>query len=260
MQALRALIPLAPLHQPHNLTLVDTLAQRFPHAQQIGCFDTAFHHTLPEGERRFALPRGLHEAGVQRYGFHGLSYAYIASAMPEAMHHKRVIVAHLGGGASVCGLINGQSHATSMGFSTLDGLMMGTRCGALDAGVVLHLFQQHGLSVAEVETLLYTESGLLGVSGISGDMQTLLASDAEEARQAIALFCTMAAKQIAAIATAIGGMDALIFTGGIGEHAAPIREEITVKLQWLPTFETIAMATDEEMVLARAAKHLSPSI
>lgn len=236
LQQLRALIPLAPLHQPHNLAGVDAAKTLLPDVPQIACFDTAFHRTQPELAQWFALPARYFERGVRRYGFHGLSYEYIAGQLPQVMGEKaagRVIVAHLGNGASLCALHEGRSQATSMGFTALDGLMMGTRCGRLDPGVVLHLMQDEGLTAAQIEKVLYKESGLLGVSGISHDMRTLLASTAAEAKRAVDLYCQRAASEISALATQIGGMDALVFTAGIGEHAAPIRERIARQLEWL---------------------------
>lgn len=276
MKQLEALIPLAPLHQPAHLSLIAQLQQAFSHAAHIACFDTAFHHTLPELERMLPLPQQWRVQGLERYGFHGLSYQYIASQLPAVLGvaaSGRVVVAHLGNGASVCGLANGVSRATSMGFSTLDGLMMGTRCGSLDPGVVLHLQQQCGLSADEVSQLLYKNSGLKGVSGISADMRELSASSSKEARIAIELFCLSAAKQIAQTATTIGGMDTLVFTAGIGENAANVRALICAHLAWLGIAVDVAandthaqtisaqqsrigvyvIPTDEESVLAEGA-------
>jgi acetate kinase len=236
LAALDALCPLAPLHQSHNLAAIHALATIAPHLPQVACFDTGFHHTLPPVATRFALPREWHDKGLRRYGFHGLSYAYIArqlAAIDPALAEGRVIVAHLGSGASLCAMQSGQSIDTSMGFTALDGLMMGTRCGSLDPGVVLHLQQQEGLSAAEVEHMLYHDSGLLGVSGISSDMRTLEASAAPEAAEAIDLFCWRVAREIGALVTSLGGLDGIIFTAGIGENSAAVRARIIARLGWL---------------------------
>jgi acetate kinase len=249
---LKSYIPLAPLHQPAALKLIEETRKFYPDAPHIACFDTAFHHTIPNLQRRFALPRALHDAGIMRYGFHGLSYQHVADVMPK---HDRVIVAHLGGGASACAMKNLQSVASTMGFSTLDGLMMGTRCGALDPGVLLYLLTEKNMSVPELSNLLYHESGLKGVSGISGDMQELLANDSPAAHEAIALYCALAAKEIAAMLPALGGLDALVFTGGIGENAPVLRNKITIHLQWVGDFSVIVIPTDEELVMANACKN-----
>ncbi|MDR2240077.1 MAG: acetate/propionate family kinase [Zoogloeaceae bacterium] len=236
IDALTSFIPLAPLHQPHNVAGIHALGRLLPGVPQVACFDTAFHMTQPEQERHFALPRRLTEAGIKRYGFHGLSYEYITNMLPQHLGAKaddRVIVAHLGNGASMCALRNRKSMATTMGFTALDGLVMGTRCGAIDPGVPLHLMQAHGLDSAAVMKLLYEESGLLGVSGISPDMRVLLASPAPEAAQAVTLFCYRAARELGSLAAALGGLDALVFTGGIGEHAAPVREAVCRQTEWL---------------------------
>ncbi len=230
LEALRALTPLDPLHMPRNLAPIAALLAARPGLPQVVCFDTAFHHTMPDVAQRFGLPRALSEAGLRRYGFHGLSYEYIAGRLPQGL--RRVVVAHLGAGASLCAMLDGRSQATTTGFSALDGLLMATRCGSLDPGVILHLGRQ-GRSFPEIEDTLYRHSGLLGVSGISGDIRVLLASEAVEARQAIDLFTYRAALDIAAMATALGGLDGLVFTAGIGEHAAPIRAAITARLAWL---------------------------
>ena len=257
---LAGFIPLAPLHQPAALKLIELVANLYPNIPQIACFDTAFHHTMPQMETRFALPRNFYDEGVRRYGFHGLSYQYIASVLPEKIGELlaggRVIVAHLGGGSSACAMQNLKSVASTMGFSTLDGLMMGTRCGALDAGVILYFMQQKNMSEHDIENLLYKNSGLLGVSGISGEMSELLASDKPEAKQAIELYCYFAAKQISGLLPAIGGFDALIFTGGIGEHAEVVREKICNHLKFLGNFPVHAIPTNEELVIARACKVL----
>lgn len=234
--ALRDLTPLAPLHQPHNLAGIDAMAHALPGVPQVACFDTAFHRTQPDLAQMFALPRRITAEGVLRYGFHGLSYEFIADVLPQhlpaAQADGRVIVAHLGNGASMCGLRARRSQATSMGFTAVDGLMMGTRTGSLDPGVLLYLMEQHGMDAQALSRLLYSESGLLGVSGLSSDMRTLLASDAVEAAQAVDLFCYRAVREIGSLAGAIGGIDALVFTGGIGEHAAAVREKICRPLAW----------------------------
>lgn len=230
-------IPLAPLHQPHNLAPIEALRRIDPALPQVACFDTGFHRSQAAIVQAFALPQRWAEEGICRYGFHGLSYEYIASVLPDYLGadlaRGRVIVAHLGNGASLCALKRGASVATTMGFTALEGLMMGTRCGSLDPGVVLYLQQHHGLSVGEVETLLYRQSGLLGVSGLSGDMRVLLASPLPAARQAIDLFVYRIVREIGAMAASLGGLDALVFTAGIGEHAAPIRAAAIEGSAWL---------------------------
>lgn len=254
---LKAFIPLAPLHQPAALHLIEETRRLYHNVPQIACLDTAFHHTAPEIERRLPLPRWYHKEGIQRYGFHGLSYQHIAEVLPEHAKEKargRVIVAHLGGGSSACAMKDLKSVATTMGFSTLDGLMMGTRCGALDAGVVIHLLKELKMKIEEVDRLLYLESGLLGVSGISPDMRQLMASDKPEAKEAVELYCYLAAKQITGLLSALGGLDALVFTGGIGENAAPVRERITASLRWIDDFPVYVIPTDEEMVIAQSCR------
>jgi acetate kinase len=218
---LRALIPLAPLHQPHNLAAIDVLRERQPDVPQVACFDTSFHRGQSAVAELVPLPKRIRDQGVQRYGFHGLSYEYIASTLPQAapeIADGRVIVAHLGSGASLCALKNRKSVDCSFGFTALDGLCMGTRPGALDPGVVLHLFQTLEMSATEVEAMLYKESGLLGISGVSNDMRELQASKEPAARLAIDYFVYEAAKQIGALAAVLGGVDALVFTAGIGER------------------------------------------
>ena len=235
LDALDALIPLAPLHQPHNLAAVRALRALAPHLPQIACFDTGFHHDLAPLTTRLPLPRSLHERGIRRYGFHGLSYEHIAKRLRdiEPTHAGgRVIAAHLGNGASLCAMREGKSIDTTMGFTALDGLMMGTRSGALDPGVVLHLQIQLGMSAQEVETLLYRQSGLLGVSGLSNDMRALHASDAPEAAEAIDLFVRQAARQAAGLIPTLGGLDGFVFTAGIGENDASIRARICESLSW----------------------------
>ncbi|EFH12481.1 acetate/propionate family kinase [Teichococcus cervicalis] len=232
---LTALVPLAPLHQPHNLAPIRSIRARRPDLPQVACFDTAFHATLPELARRFAIPERLHAEGVRRYGFHGLSYEYISSRLPELAPEiagGRVVVLHLGSGASACAMRAGRSVESTMGFTALDGLPMGTRPGLLDAGVVLYLAQQ-GRGAAEIEHILYHESGLRGLSGLSGDVRDLLASDAPAARLALDYFAYRTAQSIAALASALGGLDGLVFTAGVGENAAPVRAMIAERCAWL---------------------------
>lgn len=234
-QELEALAPLAPLHQPQNLRLIRAIARLRPGLPQTASFDTAFHANQDALARRFALPRKLHDQGVLRYGFHGISYSYIAAELrrrnlPEA--HGNVVVAHLGNGASLCAIQNGRSLDASTGFSTLEGVPMGTRCGALDAGVLLYLLQQ-GMTPAALENLLYHQSGLLGVSGISADVRTLQQSSETAAREALELFALRCAGEAARLATTLGGLDALVFTAGIGEHDAHMRAAICARLDWL---------------------------
>ncbi|WIA54839.1 acetate/propionate family kinase [Sphingobium sp. WTD-1] len=236
LDKLEALCPLAPLHQPHNLAAIRAIAALQPNLPQVACFDTAFHHDKPEIASRFAIPRALHDQGIRRYGFHGLSYEYITRRLAQidpVLAGARVIAAHLGNGASLCAMQAGRSIDTTMGFTALDGLMMGTRCGSIDPGVVLHLQTQLGMSPAEVEDLFYKKSGLLGVSGISSDMRTLAASKAPEAAEAIELFAWRVAREIAALAASLGGIDGLIFTAGIGENDADIRSRICRRIAWL---------------------------
>ncbi len=233
---LEQLIPLAPLHQPHNLAAIRALMALQPGLPQVACFDTAFHRTQDPRARQFALPREITAGGVKRYGFHGLSYEYIAGMLPlylGAHAEGKVIVAHLGNGASLCALRNRQSVATTMGFTALDGLMMGTRCGTVDPGVLLYLMREKAMNVDAIEDLLYRRSGLLGVSGLSSDMRDLLASDSPAAAEAIALFCYRAVREIGSLAAALGGLDALVFTAGIGECAPPVRTRICEALAWL---------------------------
>lgn len=233
---LKSLTPLAPLHQGHCLAPVEILMAMRPDLPQIGCFDTAFHHGMEELVTRFALPERYFAAGVRRYGFHGLSYDHVALGLAELdpeLAQGRVIIAHLGNGASLCALRAGKSIDTSMGFTALDGLIMGSRCGAIDPGVLLYLMQHEGMDAAAIEDLLYRRSGLLGVSGRSNDMRDLLASDDPAARRAVALFVFQAARQAASLVASLGGLDGLIFTAGIGEHAPEIRAAICARLAWL---------------------------
>lgn len=228
-------VPLAPLHQPHNVAGVRALQELLPEVPQVACFDTAFHRSQPEIAQLFGLPRSITAEGIKRYGFHGLSYEYIARALPEhsSRAEGRVVVAHLGNGASMAAMVGRKGVATTLGFSTIDGLVMGTRCGALDPGVVLHLMETKGLGVKEMTRMLYKESGLLGVSGISQDMRTLLASDKPEAQQAVDLFCYRIVRELGSLAASAGGLDALVFTGGIGEHAAEVRRRVCLQCGWL---------------------------
>ncbi|GEK45991.1 acetate kinase [Bisbaumannia pacifica] len=233
---LDALSPLAPLHQPQALAVVRACRERLPGPLQIGCFDTAFHHDQPRLHQLFALPRALSEEGILRYGFHGLSYAYIARRLAELDGDKaggRAIVAHLGQGASLCAMHRGRSLATTMGFTALDGLMMGRRCGALDPGVVLYLQQQRGWDIGRIERLLYHDSGLLGVSGHSDDMRDLLSRQDAACQEAVDLFVHRLVREIGALVAVLGGLDTLVFTAGIGEHAAPIRQRVCEALAWL---------------------------
>jgi acetate kinase len=237
LSALEKLVPLAPLHQPHNLEPMRILRRRFPKLEQIACFDTAFHHGQPEIARLFAIPRAITESGVRRYGFHGLSYAYLASVFPSydpALAGGRVVAAHLGNGASLCAMKESASIATTMGFSALDGLPMGTRCGSIDAAVVFYLMREMKLGLVEAERLLYQESGLLGVSGISNDMRELrsLAGSNAAARQAVDLFVYRIGRELGSLVAALGGIDALVFTAGIGENDVDTRAEVLRAAQW----------------------------
>jgi acetate kinase len=230
------LIPLAPLHQPHNLAAIEAVSERLPNVPQVACFDTSFHRTQSPLAELIPMPRETRDAGVRRYGFHGLSYEYIATALPHVapeIARARVIVAHLGNGASLCALKHGKSVDNSLGFTALDGLCMGTRPGALDPGVVLYLFQNLGLSAPEVEAILYEKSGLLAISGISSDMRDLLASSEPEARLAVDYFVYRAAKEIGSLAAVLSGIDGLVFTAGIGENSAEIRRRICESSAWL---------------------------
>ena len=236
VRELDGLTPIAPLHQPACLEPVRALARSHPGLPQVGCFDTAFHHTLAPPVSRYALPRAFEEQGIRRYGFHGLSYEFIAGRLreisPEAFG-KRTVVAHLGSGCSLCAMREGKSLDTSMGFSALDGLMMATRPGAIDPGIILYLEQVRGMSATDVEDLLYHRSGLLGVSGLSGDVRDLLASEHPHAAEALDLFTFRVAREIAAMANTLQGLDVLVFTGGIGEHAWQIRAAVCERLRWL---------------------------
>jgi acetate kinase len=236
LEELRRLIPLAPLHQPYNLAAIEAVSERRPDVPQVACFDTSFHRGQPAVAELVPLPKAIRDTGVQRYGFHGLSYEYIASVLPEVapeVADGRVIVAHLGSGASLCALKKRKSVESTLGFTALDGLCMGTRPGSVDPGVILHLFQTMGRSAADVEKLLYKQSGLLGISGISNDMRDLIDNPDAAARLAVDYFVYQAVKQIGALAAVLGGVDALVFTAGIGEHSAEIRRRICEASAWL---------------------------
>jgi acetate kinase len=236
LAALEALVPLAPLHQPHNLAAIQAVARHAPQLPQVACFDTSFHRTQPAVAQSFALPRRYAEEGVQRYGFHGLSYEYIASVLPGIDRRAaagRTVVLHLGNGASMCALQGGRSVATTMSFTALDGLPMGTRCGSLDPGVLLYLMSRYGMDEPALEELLYHQSGLLGVSGISSDVRTLLSSPDPRAAEALNLFTYRIGRELGSLAAALGGLDAVVFTGGIGENAVPIRAAVCREAGWL---------------------------
>ena len=274
LRELYQLVPLAPLHQPYNLEAIEAVYERLPGVPQVACFDTSFHRGQPAVAELIPLPRELRQRGLQRYGFHGLSYEYIASVLPQVapeIARGRVVVAHLGSGSSMCALKEGKSLDSTLGFTALDGLCMGTRPGALDPGVVLHLFQGLNLSAKDVETLLYKKSGLLGISGISNDMRDLLGRTEPAARLAVDYFVYRAAKEIGALTAALGGIDALVFTAGIGENSPEIRRRICQSSAWLGVdldeaanarpFTTISTArskvsvlvipTNEELMIAR---------
>ncbi|TQE98804.1 MAG: acetate/propionate family kinase [Spiribacter salinus] len=278
--ALTALIPLAPLHQPHNLAGITAARDLFPDAVQVACFDTAFHRGHPWVNDTFALPHEFYDDGIRRYGFHGLSYDYITHVIERDepdLHAGRIIIAHLGNGASMCAVQHGKSIGSTMGFSALDGLPMGTRCGQIDPGAVLHLIEEKGMTPKEVLALLYKQSGLLGLSGISSDMRTLLASDHPQAQQAIDYYVFRARREIGALSAVQGGLDALIFCGGIGENADIIRRRIVDGLDYLglrmapepdsrsrdigsgPT-RILVIPTDEERVIARATRSASTDL
>ncbi len=236
MEELEGFVPLAPLHQPHNLAAIRALGEAHPDLPQVACFDTAFHRGQPWQSQTFAIPRELTDEGVRRYGFHGLSYEYIARRLPElapALADGRIVVAHLGSGASMCAIRAGKSVDSTMGFTALDGLPMGTRCGNIDPGVLIYLMRQKGMGADAIEKLLYNKSGLLGVSGVSNDMRVLLESTDPHAAEAVELFCFRIAKETGGLASSMGGIDALVFTAGIGERSAPVRARVGEKLAWL---------------------------
>jgi acetate kinase len=272
-------VPLAPLHQPHNLAPIRIVAERTPQMPQVACFDTAFHHGQPQLAQAFALPPSITDRGVRRYGFHGLSYEYIASALPRIDAKAaagRVVVAHLGNGASMCAIKAGRSVASTMGFTAVEGLPMGTRCGSLDPGVMLYLIDEMKMDARAIEKLIYQQSGLLGVSGISSDMRTLLESKEPRAKLAIDLFVYRIGRELGSLAAALGGLDALVFTGGIGERAVAIRERVCRDAAWLgidldvaangkdgPRISTAAsrvpawvVPTNEELMIARHTRRL----
>ena len=241
--ALERLVPLAPLHQPHNLAPIKVIAQAVPDLPQVACFDTAFHRSQPTLAQSFALPRKFTAEGVRRYGFHGLSYEFIVARLREVdprLATGRLVVAHLGNGASLCAIKDGRSVASTMGFTAVDGLMMGTRCGAIDPGAILYLMDNHGMDARAIEGLIYSKSGLLGVSGLSSDMRTLRRSAAPEAREAIDLFVYRVVREIGSLAAALGGLDGLVFTGGIGENDPATRTEVAAQCRWL------GLALDDE--------------
>ena len=239
LEALEAFIPLAPLHQSHNLTPVRLLLKNSPELPQVACFDTAFHRTNSELSQRFAIPQELHEQGIRRYGFHGLSYEYVAGRLPQTClgyPSDRAVVLHLGNGASMCAVKGGKSIASTMGFTALDGLPMGTRCGNLDPGVLLYFMDQLEMDAQTIEELIYRQSGLLGVSGICNDMRVLLASEEPGAKRAIDLFVYRIQREIGSLAAALGGADAIVFTAGVGENAPYIREQVLAGTDWLNCF------------------------
>jgi len=279
LERLRRYEPLAPLHQPHNLAAIRLMLERLPGVPEVACFDTAFHHTVPEVAHLFALPPRFAAAGIRRYGFHGLSYEYVASVLPALDAQAaagRTVVFHLGNGSSMCALEGGRSVATTMGFTAVDGLPMGTRTGAMDPGVLLFMFDELGMSVREVERLLYHESGLLGMSGISSDVRDLLASNAAAAQLALDVFVYRARRELGSLAAALGGLDAVVFTAGIGENQPEIRRRICRDAAWLglelddaanaghgPRISTMAsrvsawvVPTDEETMIARHVERL----
>jgi len=275
--ALEKYIPLAPLHQPHNLAPIKALLARMPELAQVACFDTSFHRTQPPVAQAFALPGSITDRGVLRYGFHGLSYEYIASVLHEHSNRAaqgKTIVLHLGNGASMCAMAAGRSVATTMGFTAADGLPMGTRCGNLDPGVVLYLIDSLGMDARAIEKLIYQESGLLGVSGISSDMRVLLASDAPRAKAAVDLFVYRIGRELGSLAAALGGLDAIVFTAGIGENSAVLRRRVCADARWLgialddganernearisaggSRVEAWTIPTNEELMIARHAR------
>ncbi|MEM9781893.1 MAG: acetate/propionate family kinase [Pseudomonadota bacterium] len=276
IEELSAFSPFAPLHQPHNLAGVAAARAAFPGTPQVACFDTAFHRGHPWVNDVFALPRDFYDRGVRRYGFHGLSYDYISGRLARlapTLHAGRVVVAHLGNGASMCAMQGGRSVGSTMGFSALDGLPMGTRCGQLDPGVLLYLLQQEAMSVEAIVDLLYKRSGLLGLSGLSNDMRTLEAATTREAAEAVDYFVFRIRRELGALAAVLGGLDAVVFTGGIGEHSATIRARVCEGMGWfgieldraanaagetvistsLGRVRVMVLPTDEEWVIARAA-------
>jgi acetate kinase len=250
---LNALRPLAPLHQPYGLDALRLMRERAPSVPQVACFDTAFHRTQPEIAQRFPLPARFFERGYRRYGFHGLNYEHVVHSFPAQTGMPlpgRLLIAHLGNGASLCAVKDGKSVATTMGYSTLDGLVMGTRPGAIDPGVLLAIMKDDRLSPEEMEEILYRKSGLLGLSGLTSDMRALLENPASEAKDAIEAYCYWAARQAASLIVAMGGIDAMVFTGGIGENAKPVRNRIIHHLSWINAFSVHIMLANEELVIA----------
>jgi len=252
MQTLEALIPLVPLHQPHNLEGIRVISHERPNIPQVVCFDTAFHSSCADLTRHFGLPDELFQEGVRRYGFHGLSYEYIADelaiATPE-LANKKVVMLHLGNGCSMCAMDNGKSVDTSMGFSALDGLLMGTRCGSLDPGVLLYLMREKQMDISQLENLLYKESGLLGVSGVSNDMRELMASDEPRAKLAVDLFVYRIRRELGSLIAVLGGLDVLVFTAGIGENSAEIRRRVCEDAHWIGVqLDADVQMEDEEVV------------
>jgi acetate kinase len=258
VKELEELTPLAPLHQPHNLTPIKTIAKAAPHILQVACFDTAFHQSQADLAQSYAIPRELTESGIRRYGFHGLSYEYVSRKLAQVAPDyadKRIIVAHLGNGASLCAIREGRSVASTMGFTAVDGLMMGTRCGAIDPGVVLYLMDERGMDARAIEKLIYKESGLLGVSGISSDMRTLRQSDEPGAKEAIDLFIYRIVREIGSLTAALGGLDGLVFTGGIGQRDAKTRTEVVAGCGWLgATIDEEANSAAKERIDASSSK------
>jgi acetate kinase len=266
LRSLEKFIPLAPLHQPHNLKPVQLLLDIQPDLPQVACFDTSFHRSNPEVAQRFALPAELHAAGVRRYGFHGLSYEYIASVLPGIDTRSaagRTVVLHLGNGSSMCALAAGRSVASTMGFTAVEGLMMGTRCGSIDPGVILYLMDQQGMDTRAVEKLIYHQSGLLGVSGISSDMRVLLANPDPRAALAVDLFLYRIRRELGSLVAALGGIDALVFTAGIGENSALIRERVLADAAWFGVrIDATANASGGPLISAadsRVAAYMLPT-
>ncbi|MFY2825537.1 acetate/propionate family kinase [Ruegeria sp. MALMAid1280] len=279
IETLTGFIPFAPLHQPYSLAGIRAASAAFPGTVQVACFDTAFHRTHPWVNDTFALPQGYYEKGVRRYGFHGLSYDFISQKLKEiapGLYDGRVVIAHLGNGASMCAVSGGRAVASTMGFSALDGLPMGTRSGQLDPGVVLYMMQQEGMSADEIAEMLYRKSGLLGLSGISSDMRTLLAADTPDARKAIDYYVFRIRRELGALSAALEGIDALVFTGGVGENSAQIRQQVCDGMRWIgidmdhnrnadggtvlstdfSRVRILTIPTNEEMVIARAAAQM----
>jgi acetate kinase len=283
MESLKKLAPLAPLHQPYNLEAITAIMKRAPGIPQVACFDTSFHHTQPQIERTYAIPRKYTEEGVMRYGFHGLSYEYISSVLKNydrKLASGRVVIAHLGNGASMCAVKAGRSVATTMGFTAVCGLPMGTRSGTIDPGILLYMMDHYGMDARGLEDLLYNRSGLLGVSGVSSDMRALLASEDPRAREAVDLFIYRIGRELGSLAAALGGLDGIVFTAGIGENAAFIRERVCIDASWLgvelnkeandaggpriskegSNVSAWVIPTNEELVIASHTKRLLESV